>query len=75
MIYINNKWKPFTTTIKELAIDLVRSVNDLLEEAIECLLKKYKKKPKKERCQNNTQNAHCIITLTAERLITRRSVL
>ena len=47
--------KPFTTTIKEdalkeikkLAIDLDRSVNDLLEEAIEWLLKKYEKKGKK----------------------------
>ena len=46
---------PFTTTFKEdaikeikkLAIDLDRSVNDLLEEAIEWLLKKYGKKPKK----------------------------
>jgi antitoxin-like ribbon-helix-helix protein len=49
------KRKQFTTTIKEdalkdvkkLAIDLDRSVNDLLEEAIEWLLKKYKKKGKK----------------------------
>jgi len=49
------KRKAFTTTIKEdslksvkkLAIDLDRSVNDLLEEAIEWLLKKYK---------NNTSN-------------------
>jgi hypothetical protein len=49
------KRKPFTTTIKEdslknikkLAIDLDRSVNDLLEEAIEWLLKKYEKKDKK----------------------------
>jgi hypothetical protein len=49
------KRKPFTTTIKEdalkeikkLAIDLERSVNDLLEEAIGWLLKKYEKKPKK----------------------------
>ena len=49
------KRKPFTTTIKEdalkeikkLAIDLDRSVNDLLEEAIEWLLKKYEKKGKK----------------------------
>jgi hypothetical protein len=49
------KRKPFTTTIKEdalkdvkkLAIDLDRSVNDLLEEAIEWLLKKYEKKSKK----------------------------
>jgi hypothetical protein len=49
------KRKQFTTTIKEdalkdvkkLAIDLDRSVNDLLEEAIEWLLKKYKKNTKK----------------------------
>ena len=48
------KRKQFTTTIKEdahkdikkLGIDLDRSVNDLLEEAIEWLLKKYEK-PKK----------------------------
>ncbi len=48
------KRKQFTTTIKEdslkevkkLAIDLDRSVNDLLEEAIEWLLKKYEKKRK-----------------------------
>ena len=46
--------KQFTTTIKEdflknikkLAIDLDRTVNDLLEEGIEYLLKKYKKKAK-----------------------------
>jgi hypothetical protein len=47
---------PFTTTIREdalksikkLAIDLDKSVNDLLEEAIEHLLKKYEQpKPKK----------------------------
>ncbi len=45
------KRKQFTTTIKEdalknikkLAIDLDRTVNDLLEEGIEYLLKKYKK--------------------------------
>jgi hypothetical protein len=44
------KRKQFTTTIEEdslksvkkLAIDLDRSVNDLLEEAIDWLLKKYK---------------------------------
>jgi len=49
------KRKAFTTTIKEdslkdvkkLAIDLDKSVNDLLEEAIEWLLKKYKKKTEK----------------------------
>ena len=49
------KRKPFTTTIKEdalkeikkLAIDLDRSVNDLLEEAIEWLLNKYEKKGNK----------------------------
>ena len=47
--------KPFTTSlniqllkeIKKLAIDLDRSVNDLLEEAIEWLLKKYKQKSEK----------------------------
>ena len=46
--------KQFTTTIKEdalknikkLAIDLDRNVNDLLEEGIEYLLKKYEKKLK-----------------------------
>ena len=46
--------KQFTTTIKEdalknikkLAIDLDRNVNDLLEEGIEYLLKKYEKKAK-----------------------------
>lgn len=50
------KRKQFTTTIKEnslkeikkLAIDLDRSVNDLLEEGIEYLLKKYEKKKKKQ---------------------------
>jgi hypothetical protein len=44
--------KPFTTTLnekslkelKKLAIDLDRSVNVLLEEAIEWLLEKYKEK-------------------------------
>ena len=44
--------KHFTTSlnqdllkaIKKLAIDLDRSVNDLLEEGIDYLLKKYKKK-------------------------------
>jgi hypothetical protein len=48
------KRKPFTTTIKEdslknikkLAIDLDRTVNDLLEEGIEYLLKKYGKESK-----------------------------
>ena len=48
------KRKQFTTTLKEddlkrikkLAIDLDRSVNDLLEEGIEYLLKKYEKRPK-----------------------------
>ena len=47
--------KHFTTSlddkllkdIKKLAIDLDRSVNDLLEEGITHLLKKYEKKPKK----------------------------
>jgi hypothetical protein len=46
------KRKQFTTTIQEdalkdvkkLAIDLDRSVNDLLEEAIEWLLEKYERK-------------------------------
>ena len=46
--------KQFTTTIKKdalknikkLAIDLDRNVNDLLEEGIEYLLKKYEKKVK-----------------------------
>jgi hypothetical protein len=46
--------RPFTTSlettllkeIKKLAIDLDRPVNDLLEEAMKWLLKKYKKKPK-----------------------------
>jgi 5'(3')-deoxyribonucleotidase len=33
--------------IKKLAIDLDRTVNDLLEEGIEYLLKKYKKKAQK----------------------------
>jgi len=49
------KRRPFTTTIQEdslknikkLAIDLDRPVNDLFEEAIEWLLKKYSNKPKK----------------------------
>jgi hypothetical protein len=49
------KRKQFTTTIQEdalknikkLAIDLDRSVNDLLEEGIEYLLKKYEKKAPK----------------------------
>jgi len=48
------KRKQFTTTIdekalktvKKLAVDLDRPVNDLLEEAIRWLLKKYEKKPK-----------------------------
>jgi len=33
--------------IKKLAIDLERPLNDLLEEAIQDLLKKYEKKSKK----------------------------
>jgi hypothetical protein len=33
--------------VKKLAIDLERPLNDLLEEAMRDLLKKYKKKPKK----------------------------
>jgi predicted transcriptional regulator len=32
---------------KKLAIDLDRPLNDVLEEAIRDILKKYKKKPKK----------------------------
>jgi 5'(3')-deoxyribonucleotidase len=48
------KRKQFTTTIQEdtlknikkLAIDLDRTVNDLLEEGIEYLLKKYEDKSK-----------------------------
>ena len=48
--------KHFTTSldedllksIKKLAIDLDRTVNDLLEEGITFLLKKYKKKVKKQ---------------------------
>jgi 5'(3')-deoxyribonucleotidase len=47
--------KHFTTSldekllksIKKLAIDLDRTVNDLLEEGIKHLLKKYKEKAKK----------------------------
>ena len=49
------KRKQFTTTLREdylkkikiLAIEEDKSVNDMLEEAIEWLLKKYAKKPKK----------------------------
>ena len=33
--------------VKKLAIDLERPFNDLLEEAMHDLLKKYQKKPKK----------------------------
>jgi predicted transcriptional regulator len=33
--------------LKHLAVDEGRALNDLLEEAIEALLKKYTKKPKK----------------------------
>ena len=33
--------------LKHLAVDEGRALNDLLEEAIEALLKKYAKKPKK----------------------------
>lgn len=47
--------KPFTTSlnipilknVKKLAIDLDRGVNDLLEEAMQDLLKKYETKQKK----------------------------
>jgi len=50
--YNSMKRKQFTTTInedalkniKKLAIDLDRTVNDLLEEGIEHLLKKYEEK-------------------------------
>lgn len=48
------KRKPFTTTLRDdyikkvkiLAIEEEKSVNDLLEEALEWLLKKYEKKAK-----------------------------
>ena len=48
------KRKPFTTTLRDdyikkvkiLAIEEEKSVNDLLEEALEWLLKKYEKKSK-----------------------------
>jgi hypothetical protein len=51
------KRKQFTTTIdeqalknvKKLAIDLDRPVNNLLEEAIKWLLKKYEKKPRSKK--------------------------
>ena len=33
--------------LKHLAVDEARALNDLLEEAIQALLKKYKSKPKK----------------------------
>lgn len=47
--------KPFTTSlrvdlvkeIKKLAIDLDLKANDLIEEGIEIILKKYKNKPTK----------------------------
>lgn len=60
--------------IKKLAIDLERPLNDLIEEAFHDLLKKYDKKPKNQRCQKNIQNALYTITLTAEKLITGKSV-
>ena len=49
------KRKQFTTTLREdylkkvkiLAVEEDKSVNDLLEEALEWLLKKYEKKDKK----------------------------
>ena len=55
------KRRPFTTTIQEdslknikkLAIDLDRPVNDLFEEAIEWLLRKYEKKIKKQHYQRS----------------------
>jgi len=48
------KRKPFTTTLREdylkkvkiIAIEEDKSVNDLIEEALEWLFKKYEKKPK-----------------------------
>lgn len=48
------KRKQFTTTLREdylkkvkiLAVEKDKGVNDLLEEAIEWLLKKYEKQPK-----------------------------
>jgi hypothetical protein len=48
--------KPFTTSlnvpilkdVKKLAIDLDRGINDLLEEAMTDLLKKYESKQKKK---------------------------
>lgn len=52
-----NERKPFTTSlnvpilkdVKKLAIDLDKGVNDLLEEAMQDLLKKYEKpQPKKK---------------------------
>jgi hypothetical protein len=50
-----NQKRPFTTSlnadllkeVKKLAIDLDRPVNDLLEEGIKWLLKKYQKKVRK----------------------------
>lgn len=50
-----NERKPFTTSlnitilkdIKKLAIDLDKGVNDLLEEAMQDLLKKYKARGQK----------------------------
>ena len=35
-------------SVKKLAIDLERPLNDVLEEAIQDLLKKYEKKPAKQ---------------------------
>ncbi len=54
-MYLMSERKPFTTSlnvpilkdVKKLAIDLDRGVNDLLEEAMQDLLKKYGKKPSK----------------------------
>lgn len=51
-----NERKPFTTSlnvptlkdVKKLAIDLDKGVNDLLEEAMQDLLKKYESKQKKK---------------------------
>lgn len=51
-----NERKPFTTSlkvtilkdVKKLAIDLDKGVNDLLEEAMQDLLKKYEKNQQKK---------------------------
>jgi hypothetical protein len=56
--------KHMTTTIdndlqkevKKLGIDLERPINDLIEESFRDLLKKYKKKPKKQSAQMKEGN-------------------